>query len=74
MQITHFTKYSEKKFEILNRHKVYFTKEQVMDVVSSPDSTGMVGKCHSAEKDGVKVLYKTSGGNVARIITFYPVK
>ena len=69
----YFTKYAEKKFDILNKHKVYFTREQVEDAVQLPDKLEKKGKYLSARKDEMKVVYKKDNG-VVKVITFYPVK
>jgi hypothetical protein len=69
----YFTKYAEQKFDILNKYKVFFTREQVEDAVLSPEKTGKKGKYISARKDGIKVLYSKKD-EIIKIITFYPVK
>lgn len=69
----YFTKYAEQKFELLNKHKVYFIKEQIEDVVTPPNQVIKKHKYFFAEKDGIKVVYKKEG-EVIKIITFYPVK
>ena len=69
----YFTKYAEQKFDILNKHKVYFTKEQIEDVVKLPDKVSKKGKYLAARKDDIKAVYQKEG-NVARVVTFYPVK
>lgn len=69
----YFTKYAEKKFDILNKHKVYFTREQIEGVIKSPDKISKKGKYLSACKDGIKVIYKKED-NLTKIITFYPVR
>jgi hypothetical protein len=69
----YFTKYAEKKFEILNRHKIFFTREQIEDAVKLPDKIGKKSGHLTAEKDGIKVIYKKDGGTT-KVITFYPVK
>jgi len=69
----YFTKYAEQKFDILNKHKVYFTREQIENCLKLPDKTGKKNKYLTAEKDRIKVIYKKEGG-VIRVITFYPVK
>ncbi len=69
----YFTKYAEQKFDILNKHKVYFTKEQIEDCLKLPDKTGKKGKYLTARKDEIKVIYQKQDG-VIRVITFYPVK
>ncbi|MFH0923714.1 MAG: hypothetical protein V1825_03190 [Candidatus Falkowbacteria bacterium] len=69
----YFTKYAEQKFDILNKHKVYFTKEQIEDVVKLPDKISKKGKYLAARKDDIKAVYQKDNG-VMRVITFYPVK
>lgn len=69
----YFTKYAEKKFDILNKHKVYFRKEEIENVVKSPDKLKKKGKNYFAHKDGVGVVYGKDGGEI-RVITFYPLK
>jgi len=69
----YFTKYAEQKFDILNKHKVYFTREQIEDTLNLPDKINKKGKYLTALKDEIKVVYQKTDG-VVRIITFYPVK
>ena len=69
----YFTKYAEQKFDILNKHKVFFTREQIEDTVSTPDKTGRKGKFLTAQKENIKIIYKKDGG-ILKIITFYPIK
>ncbi len=69
----YFTKYAETKFDILNKHQVYFTREQIADAVGAPDKIGKKGKLITAQKEGLKVVYKKDG-DVLKIITFYPIK
>jgi hypothetical protein len=69
----YYTKYAEQKFDILNKHKVFFTKEQVEDAVKLPDKVEKKGKYLGARKDGIKVVYLKDNG-IIKIITFYPVK
>ncbi|OGF25172.1 hypothetical protein A2303_02395 [Candidatus Falkowbacteria bacterium RIFOXYB2_FULL_47_14] len=69
----HFTKYAEEKFDLLNKYKVYFTREQVEDAVKLPEKTGKKNGYLTARKDGIKVIYKREG-NVIKIITFFPIK
>ena len=68
-----YTKYAEKKFEILNKYKVFLTKEQVESCLADPEKQEKKDKYFTAEKDGVKVVYKKEGGEI-KIITFYPTK
>lgn len=69
----YYTKYAEQKFDILNKHKVYFTKEQIEDVIKLPEKVGRKNGYLAARKDGVKVVYKKEG-EIIRVMTFYPVK
>ncbi|MFA4941489.1 MAG: hypothetical protein WC582_02740 [Patescibacteria group bacterium] len=69
----YFTKYAEKKFDILNKHKVYFTKEQIEETIKSPDKVEKRKKLTLACKDNTKVIYKREA-ELIKIITFYPIK
>jgi len=69
----YFTKYAEQKFDILNKHKIFFTREQIEDTISSPDKTGKKDKLLTAQKENVKVIYKKED-EIIKIITFYPIK
>ena len=69
----YFTKYAEKKFDILNKFKSYFTREEIEDVVKLPDKFEKKGKYLGAKKDNIKVIYKKEGGTI-KITTFYPIK
>ncbi len=70
--MTYFTKYAEKKFDILNKHKVYITREQVEDCLAEKNLERK-GKYYLAKKDGIGVVFDKQGGKI-RIITFYPIK
>jgi len=69
----YFTKYAEQKFDILNKHKIFFTREMIEGVIATPESAGRKRKFYYAEKDGVKVVYKREG-EMVKVITFFPVK
>ncbi len=69
----YFTAYAEKKFDILNKHKVYFRKEQIEDVIKLPDKIRKKGKKIFAQKDGITVIYQMDG-EMIKVLTFYPVK
>ncbi len=69
----YFTKYAESKFDILNKHKVFFTREQVEDAVNCPDKTSKKNGHLTSEKDEIKVVYKKEA-EVIKIITFFPIK
>jgi len=68
----HFTKYAEQKFDILNKYNVYFTREQIENVIKSPKHNDKKNKYSTAEKDNIKVVYKKENNRI-NIITFYPV-
>lgn len=75
-----FTKYAQEKFDILERHKVFVTKEQVQEALTAPDSRGDVkapllfAQKNDDMKPGraLRVCYKMSSGMI-NVITFYPV-
>lgn len=69
----HFTKYAENKFEILNKYKVYFTRETIEDVVLRPDKIKKTGKNLFYQKDDIMVVLKKEK-DILKIITFYPIK
>ena len=69
----YFTKYSESKFDILNKYKVFFTKELVEDTVKTPEKISRKNKYFVAQKEGMAVLYKKEN-DIIKIITFYPIK
>ena len=69
----YFTKYAERKFDTLNKYKVYFTREQVEDAITKPDKITKKGDYLAARKDNCKVVYKKEAG-VKKVMTFYPVK
>jgi len=69
----YFTKYAEQKFDLLNRHKVYFTKEQIEDIIKLPDVVRKKGKNFFARKNDAETVYRKEGGAI-KVVTFYPVK
>ncbi len=69
----YYTKYAEKKFNILNKYKVFFTKEQIENCIANPEQQGKKNKYLTAEKEDIKVIYKKEGEKI-KIITFYPIK
>lgn len=68
-----FSKYAEEKFDILNKYKVFYTKEDIEEVVNNPEKVAKKNKLISAEKNNIKVLYKIELGK-KKVITFYPIK
>lgn len=69
----HFTSYSNQKFDILNKHKVFIRKEQVEEAVLMPDKIVEQGEYIGACKEGLKVIYQRQD-DIIRIITFFPIK
>jgi hypothetical protein len=69
----YFTKYANDKFDILNKHKVYFRKEEIEEVVAAPDKVSKKNNYFYARKEGIKVIYRKEDGAI-KIITFFPVK
>jgi len=69
----YFTKYANKKFEILNNYKVFITKETVEEAIKSPDKSLKKGKYIFILKDRLKIIIKTEG-DINKVITFFPVK
>lgn len=69
----YFTNYANQKFEILNKHQVFFRKEEIEDTVNNPDKAAKKGRYFHASKGGIKVIYGKKE-EVLRIITFYPIK
>lgn len=68
----YFSKHAENKFEILNKHKIYFTREQIEDVVSSPEKIEKKGKFIFSKKDNIRVIHQEKEG-IKKILTFYPI-
>ena len=68
-----FSKYAEKKFDILNKYKVFYTHEDIEDVINNSKETGKKNEFISVEKNNIKVLYKIEEGK-KKIVTFYPLK
>jgi len=68
-----YTNYAEQKFDILNKHKIFFTKEQIEDIIKGDCIVGKKNEFFSVEKNGIKVLYKQYAGTY-KVITFYPTK
>lgn len=69
----HFTKYAEKKFEILNRHKVFFRREEIEDAVLNSDEVNKKDKYYFAIKDEICVVFQKVNG-LRKVISFYPMK
>ena len=72
-QRVYFTKYANDKFEILNKYKVFITKERVEEVLRLPDLTAKKGKYLIYKKEVAAVIIKKEG-EISKVITFYPTK
>ena len=68
-----FSKYAEEKFDILNKYKVFYTHEDIEDIINNPEKVGKKNKLISAVKNNIKVLYTIKEGE-KKIVTFYPIK
>ncbi|MEI7498416.1 MAG: hypothetical protein WCK11_03985 [Candidatus Falkowbacteria bacterium] len=66
-----FSTYANKKFEILNQHKVYLRQEQIEQVVLQPNRVAKISLYHHAYGDDANVVYKKNGDDII-ILTFYP--
>ncbi|NTU99319.1 hypothetical protein HGA64_04950, partial [Candidatus Falkowbacteria bacterium] len=53
----YFTSYANQKFDILNKHGIFITKEQVEDAISSPDKTTKKGRNILIRRDDLGVAY-----------------
>lgn len=71
--MTHFTSYAEQKFDLLNKHKVFFTREQIEEVLRAPDRHGRKGKYYWAQRDGIRVVFQREP-SIIKVITFFPIK
>jgi hypothetical protein len=69
----YFTKYAEQKFDILNKHKVFITKEQVEDAIGVPDKIIKKQKYYYYQKENIKVVCRKED-DLVKVITFYPIK
>ena len=69
----YFTKYAEKKFDILNKHKIYLRKDQIEDALKLPDKIIKKRKYFISHKDEVGVVWQKENEAI-KIITFYPIK
>ncbi|PIT94217.1 hypothetical protein COU00_00160 [Candidatus Falkowbacteria bacterium CG10_big_fil_rev_8_21_14_0_10_43_11] len=68
-----FTKYANDKFEILNKYKVFITKEQIEEVLRLPDATRRKGKYLICAKGKLAAVLKIEDG-INKVVTFYPTK
>jgi len=68
----YFTKYAEQKFEILNKHKVYITREQIIEAVNLPDQVKKKESCIKIRKDNLEIICKIED-DIKKVLTFYPI-
>ncbi|RMD59766.1 hypothetical protein D6821_00425 [Candidatus Parcubacteria bacterium] len=68
----HYTNYANQKFDILNKHKVYITKEQVENALRQPLRLDKKGKYYFAYGEEVGVVYRLED-KIKIIITFFPL-
>jgi hypothetical protein len=71
--MTHYTKYAEQKFDILNQHKVFIRKEEIEECLKFPNKISKKGEYQAARKGKLKVVFKKQGKN-KKVITFFPIK
>ncbi len=71
--MTHYTKYAEQKFEILNKHKIFIRKEEIEECLTLPDKITKKGNYQAVRKNNLKVVFKKHG-NIKKVITFFPIK
>ena len=68
-----FSKYAEEKFDILNKYKIFYTREDIEKVLENPEKSGKKNSFFYSIKNNIKVLYKIEGKK-KKVISFYPVK
>jgi len=69
----YFTKYAEKKFIILNKYGVYFTREQIENIIKNANNFRKKGEYYYVDDAGIGIIYKKND-NLKMVVTFYPVK
>jgi len=75
--VIYFTKHANEKFEILKRHKFKITKEQVIEIITNPDSIDrsrhplLIAQKKISSTHVLRVVYKKESNNKI-VITFYP--
>ena len=73
----HFTKHAKDKFRILREHKFKVSKDQIIEIVNSPDlidrsrSPILIAQKKISPTHVLRVVYKKENDNII-IITFYP--
>ena len=73
----YFTKHAQDKFDILEKHKFYISKEQVAETVTNPEkidnfhSPLIIAQSKFDKTHVLRVVYKPED-DLIKIITFYP--
>ena len=74
-----FSSHAEEKFDILWRHGVNLTKEQVEDTVGKPQRVGPAYEGRKVAQKGldaehlIRVIYEEED-DIINIVTFYPAR
>ena len=75
----HFTRHAEQKFDVLGRHGFLVKREQVVDVILSPEGVDLskepliINQKKIDKTHYLRVVYKKEG-NIIKVITFYPAR
>lgn len=74
-----FINHAKIKLEILNKHGVKLTEEEIKETVKNPDSVidgrnnRMIAQKIMDDEHILRVIYEKNGDNI-KIITFYPAR
>ena len=76
--MNYYTKYAEKKFDILREHQFTLTKEDVNDIIDKPEKLDKDKDYYFAQGQyegdrGIEVVFKKED-DTKKVITFYPIK
>src|SRR3989344_9657471 len=77
IEMIYFTKHARNKFEILKRHGVNISKEQVVEALENPDLIDrsrlplLIVQTDLDQNHVLRVVYKQENNNI-KVITFYP--
>ena len=75
----YFTKYAEKKFDVLRDHKFSLTKEDVENVLKIPDFVKKfddklwIAHGEYSDEHNLRIIFEKENSE-KKVITFYPVK
>ena len=73
----YFTKHAQDKFDILNKHKFYISKKQVIETIKNPEKIDhsrlplIIAQREFDKTHVLRVVYKQEEG-LTKVITFYP--